>query len=519
MAANLSTQPPGRAYAGNPIWIEVETDLVTGVAGFFEITISNGGPAAGNTLLLSWPGGSVTYEVGSADASLNWPEQGASSLAVYTATVADFLRLREDVGAVFNISIVNAAGGVIRLTHNAVEAFALSFTDSMTNVAVSKTDGTAASAEENLRAYVEVWTDSGNFNTDRRLLTLHSPYDVTTAKTNLDISAAFAHLQAHLPDPASINPAVAPSSLPWSQATAAIQKYILRLADKYGSPAVAEALFPWGPYTAVHGNRSLEAWSNTTIRLCHNYRRRDGQDFRKPVSAWQPDWVYYASQTGESVYVTLTIYWSDGTESIYEPWGTTPVSMSDGYRIWHSVAGFRQLKLHTLTPSGSTDPEAYIVGYDWKLKGAALSPLATARFDVLYDSPWEHYLLFDNGQGGMETVWLRGKMQEQYVPAADEYQVPRRPGHTVQAGDFDVFNTTARPSWTMNTGWYPDDFYLQHLRQLPISRAWLVDRVQRRFLKVIIEARQLDDIRKDDETLYSLQFSIRAAWLDGAANI
>lgn len=520
MSANLSTEPATRAYAGDPIWTTVETDLITGTAAYFEITITDGGPSSTQTLTLTWPGGTITYEVGSSDASLNWPEQGASTLEAYTGAVAEFLRLREDVGAEFDVTIEDAPGGVIRLTHNAVEAYDLTVTtDTMTNVAVTANDGAAASAEDNLRAYLEVWTDTGDFNTARRLIALHSPYDVATATTDIDISAAFAHLKAHLPDPASINPVSAPVALPWTQATDAVQKYMLRVADKYGTPAEAEALFPWGPYQAIHGSRSTEAFSTGSIRLLHNYRRRDGENFRKPVSEYQPDWVYYAALTGEDVYVTLTVYWSDGTESTYNPWGTTPVSMIDGYRVWHTVAGFRQLLLHDLAPSGGTDADAYIVAYDWKLKGSSPTPLATVRYDVLCDTPWENYLLFDNGQGGMETVWLRGKMQEGYTPAGEEFQRPRRPGHTVQVGDFDIFAQQGRPTWSMSTGWYADPFYLEHLRQLPLAKTWLVDRFNRRFLRVIVEPKELADIRRDDDTLYSLEFTIRAGWTDTAANI
>ena len=520
MAANLTTQPASRAYAGDSIWCKVETDLITGAAGYFEITITDGGPSPTETLTLTWPAGSITYEVGSTDLSLNWPEQSTATLEDYTATVAEFLRLREDVGALFDVTIEDAAGGVIRLTAKTVEALDLTVTtDTMANVAVTATDGTAASAEDNLRAYVEVWTDTGDFNTARRLISLHSPYQVASADTDLDVAPAFAHLQAHLPDPATINPASAPSALPWTLASDAFEKYQLRVADKYGSPAVAEALFSWGPYMAIHGSRSSEAWSSTTIRLLHNYRRRDGEQFRKPVSDQQPDWVYFAPATGENIYVIVTVYWSDGTESTYNPWSTTPVSMVDSYRVWYSVCGFRQLKLHTLTPSGGTAADAYIVGYDWKLKGASTTPLATVGFDVLYDTPWENYLLFDNGQGGMETVWLRGKKQEGYNASAEEFQRPRRPGHTAQIGDFDILAASGRPTWSMNTGWYSDPFYLEHLRQLPLGAAWLVDRVQRRLLKVIIEARELSDVRRDDETLFSLSFNLRAGWIDTAANI
>lgn len=519
MAANLTTQPPGRAYAGDAIWTKVETDLITGAAGYFRIVISSPGPGSGNTLTLTWPGGTITYEVGSTDGSLNWPEQGGATLTDYTNTVAAFLRYREDVAALFRVHIQDAAGGEIRLIRRVVEAYDLTVSaNTLSNVVVTAVDGTAASAEENLRAYVEVWTDDGDFNTDRRLLAIHSPYSVDTSDTDIDISGAFAHLAPALPDPAGINPAAPPSSLPFALATGAYQKYILRVADKYGSPAVAEALYPWGPYTALYGSRSTEAFSSGTIRLCHNYRRRDGFDFRKPTGAWQPDWVYYTPAGGQTVYVTLTVYWSDGTTSVYNPWGTDTETISDGKLYWF-VSGFRQLLLHDLAPSGSTAADAYIVGYDWKLKGAALSPLATVRYDLVYDSGWEHYLLFDNGLGGMETVFLRGKAIEAYQVTGEEYQRPRRPGHTVQQGDFDVLAAAGRPSWSMSTGWYSDPFYLEHLRQLPLAKAWLIDRVQRRFLKAIVEPKAIDELRKDDEVLFSLQFTIKAGWTDTAANI
>ena len=518
MAANLSTQPPSLAYAGDPVWTEVETDLLTGAAAYFEITITDGGPASTETLSLSWPGGSVAYEVGSADPSLNWPEQFGAPLADYTNTVAEFLRYREDVGAVFDISIVSA--GVIRLTRKVVEPFDISVdADTMTNIAVTANDGTAASPEDNLRAYVEVWTYTGDFNTDRRLLTLHSPYDISRQATDVDLSAAFAHLGPHLPDTATINPSSPPASLPWALASDCFLQYLLRVADKYGSPAVAEALYPWGPYTALHGSRSLEAFTTGAVRLLHNYRRRDGADFRKPVGEDQPDWVYYLPGGGQDVFVRVTVYWSDGTSSTYEPWGTTTVALADAKVYWF-VSGFRQLLLHSLAPSGGTDPDAYIVAYDWLLRTAS-STLATVSYEVLCDTPWAHYLLFDNGKGGMETVWLRGKASEGYdVAGAETYRKPYAPDRSLAAGDFDAFGAEARPQWSFSTGWYDDPFYCEHLRQVLLSgSAWIVDTLRNRLLKVIVDAKSIDEVRPDDETLYALTFTARAAWVEKAANL
>lgn len=522
MAATLNTAPPARAYTGSDIWAEIATDLLTGTAAYFEITISDGGPGTGQVITLTWPGGSITYTVaaGTDNTGVAWPEQGADTLEAYTNRIAEFLRHREDVAAVFAVSIEDAPGGVIRLTHTSVEAFDLTVTaNTMTNVAVVATDGTAASDEDNLRAYVEVWTDTGDFNTESLLLAQHSPYDQATASTWLSLAPAFPHLAPHLPDADTINP-VAPSGLDSGEASGHFQKYFLRIADKYGAPAVAEALVRSdNSYLAILGARASDAETGSTITgLRHAYRRRDGEDFIKPVGEYQPDWVYYIPSGGKNVYVTLTVYWSDGTQSSYDPFGTTPVAIADA-RIYWFPSGYRQMKLHSLAPSGGTDPDAYIVAYDWNLKPTDEAAIATVKYRVECDSPWEHYLLFSNGVGGMETVWLRGKATEGFEASAETFQLPRLHDHTVQRGDFATFGAAGRPQWTFSTGWYDDPWYVEHLRQVLLSEAWLVDRFNRIFLKAIVDAKTLESVKNDDETLHALEFTVKAGWIDAAVNI
>lgn len=519
MAVTIDTAPPSRAYTEQPLWLRVSTDLPTGTFAYFEITISDGGPAAGETLVLTWPGGSITYTAGATLAAngLTWPIQTLGEpLEGYTVRVAEFLRHREDVAALFSVTIEDAPGGVIRLTHNIVEDFNLSVTDGMANVAVVATDG-AAPAQENLSAYIEVWTDTGDFNTDTRLLEQHSPYDAN-GETWLDIAPAFSHLSPHLPTPATINP-VAVFSLVFGVASGHFQKYYMRLADKYGIPAVAEALLRSdNSYLAILGARASDAETGTITGLRHAYRRRDGDNFVKPVGDWQPDWVYYIPSGGKNVYVSILIYWSDGTTSTYNPFGTTPLAIDDAKIYWFP-SGFRQMKMHDVTPTGDTDPDAYIVAWDWNLQPDAGVALATVKYRLECDTPWEHYLLFSNGVGGMETVHLRGKFTEGFEASAETFRLPRLPDHSIQRGDFASFNPAGRPQWTFSTGWYDDPYYVEHLRQVLLSQAWLVDRFNRIFLKVIIDARSIETVRKDDETLFSLEFTVKAGWIDTAVNI
>lgn len=526
MSATIATAPPARAYTRQSIWVELESSEITPVYAYFEITITDGGPTVGQTLTLTWPGGSITYTVAASisQTGTNWPTQGGGeSLEAYTNRIAEFLRHREDVAEIFEVTVEDGPGGIIRLTHPVAEAFDLTVTtDTMTNVAATASDGSAYTLAENLRAYLEVWTDTGEFNTEERLMAFHSPYDIPTAATQIDISAAFAHLSPHLPDEATINPS-SPSSLAYGEATSHFQAYFLRYADKYGAPAIAEALLRSDDsYLAVLGARASDAEINTLTGLRHSYRRRDegpGIAFRKPVGVWQPDWVYFLFSTGADVYVNINILWSDGTETSYNPFGTTTVNIPAGNLIYWFPSGYRQMKLNTQTPSGGTDPDAYIVGYDWKIKTDGGSTLVTVGYDVLLDSSWEQYLLFSNGVGGMETVWLRGKTSEGFAVEGEEFQRPRRPDHTVLRGDFGAFAQAGRAQWALSTGWYSEPFYIEHLRQVLLSEAWLVDRVNRRFLKAIVEPQTIEEWRRDDETLFSLAINVKAGWTDPAVNI
>lgn len=519
MSATLDTAPPARAFADQPIWIQVSTDLMTGAAAYFEITISNGGPTTGQALTLTWPGGSITYTAGASIApdGLTWPTQGGGeSLTAYTTRIAEFLRHREDVAAVFRVSIVNAAGGVIRLTRSAVEAFDLSVSETMSNVAVTATDGTAH-PPDNLRAYVEVWTDTGSFNTETRLLAQHSPYDAA-AETALDLAPAFSHLAPHLPDENTIAPA-SPSSLSRGVATGHFEKYFLRLADKFGTPAVAEALDKnAGSYLAFLGARATDAETSAIGPLCHAYVRRDGATFVKPVGEYQPDWLYFILPAAGVADVEVALTWSDGTESTYLPFGTADTGW-DADKVYWIPCGYRQLKLHTVTPSGSTDDDAYIVAYQVRLPDQEEAWEITADFRLECDTPWEHYLLFSNGVAGMETVALRGKATGGFEATAETFRLPRLPDHTAQRGDLGVFNAAGRPQWTFSTGWFDDPYYVEHLRQVLLAQAWLVDRHNEKFYKVLVDAKTIDQVTNDDETLFALEFTVKAGWLDAAVNV
>jgi hypothetical protein len=427
-----------------------------------------------------------------------------------------------------NFTVVQDDDDTITITSRVAGELEITIDDNLANITVTATNVTDPAQPDNLRAVLEVFTDTGDPNTDASLLKQHSPYEFATASTSINISPAFAHLEPYLPPANSINPASVPALL-YGVAASVFQKYYLRYADKYGAPAFSEAMVKSASsYLAVLGSRAGDAVTTDAGGLLHSYRRTDGVVFRKPVSDTQPDWVYWLCPSDISeVFVTVLIYWSDGTTSEYEPWGSSLVTVEPG-EAYYFISGYRQLKLHNQAPSGSTAADAYIVGYDWRLGPTddSLNYRAIVRYDVAWYWHWHHYLLFSNGLGGCESVSLRGKSKQGYIIDAETVRRTRKArssrdttGHTVTDGDVNLLYAEGQKTFEMNTGWFDDPYYLEHLQQLPLAHAWLIDLTNRRFLRVIVDTSSLDAVRADDETLFSLKFTLKAGWIDQSFNI
>jgi hypothetical protein len=520
MAATLSSAPGARAYAMDPIWIEATTDIEPTEKARIELSVADPGATAGQTLRIQWSGNDVTFTVAvDTPAATELPLRSEVSTQLeYSNLIAERLRQNEAISNYFTIEVTAGATDLITIRQRHLEVVEIVVTNTLSNIDEVVYNVSALFAVDNLRALVEVWSNTGSTVNDTKLLALHAPYAIEGNNVELVISPAFAQLEAHLPNSNTIRFPTGPSVLNFGDATRMYQSYYLRLADKYGTPPVAEALLrSEDNYIALLGGLAGDAVHGLSETLMHNYRRRDGEVFYKQVGEEQPDWVYFMPTEAVDVYVSILVRWSDGTESTYEPFGTTEHSLEADHLYWFP-SGFRQNKLHRLPTPIGTDPAAYIVGYDWRLApGSGDTWTVMVHHIVLYDSTWHNYLLFTNGAGGMETVWLRGASNTAFDPESTEFTRPRRPGHTPAIGDFRTFGAQGRPSWTMSTGWYDDPAYIMHIQQLAIADAWLVDIDYNKFLKVTVASKELD-VKADDVTLFALEFTIRAGWFDLAHN-
>lgn len=523
MAATLTTPPPARAFSDSPNWIVLSTDEPISAPASIEISLPlTGGPTAGQTMRLEWAGNDLTFIVADpvTSSALDLPEKGAESLSEYADILAERLRAHEVLHDYFSVARSSPGAEVITLTQRLLAVVDIVVTEDLSNVDVTSTSVTEVTAADSLRALVEVYRATDDPATDERLLSVHSPYLLPTGKTDIDIQAAFAPLRPHLPAENTIKPGIFIALL-HGEATDCWMNYYLRYADKSGLPAVAQSLQrSEDTFMAILGAAAVNSLATATAALRHNYMRPNGTTvLTKPIMDTQPDWMYWVCPTGiTEVYMNLTVYWSDGTESNYQPFGTTAIDVEAG-KMYYFGTGPWQLKIGTAPMGGGTDAAAYIVGYQAALVGDSfLLGVHSVTYDLHYTHDWQHpILLFSNGVGGCETVGFRGKTIAKHTSTSEKYRKPRLSKWTTKDGDFEAFSTEGRGAWEVNTGWSDID-YLRHLQQLPLSQAWLVDVVKKKFLKVIVEPGEMEG-NKDDETLFALNFTVRAGWIDSAVNV
>lgn len=523
MAAAIALAPPDVAFSGNEIWVKLSTDLITAASASVQLSVTGAGPNAGETLSIAWAGKSLVFTTAAAPniSGLQLPTKGALSLADYAALLAEHLRQNEILNDDFLITLEAPSGGaqIIKIAYRAAAALDITASGSLSNVTITVTDSAGWTTAENLRAELEVWSDSGNPNTDKSLLKIHAPYDFSTSEAKFNLQDGFSGLKSHLPPASSIPPTDTPASAhAWGLATDAVQKFYFRYADKFGTSPVAQAMkkSPQS-YLAQLGSRSGDSPSLGTVpQLAHNWRRFDGKTWWKPVSDQQPDFVYWRAIVGGNFTPVVHLWWSNGGETNYTPFDT-PLALEEG-KFYFFATGFRQLKLQ-LAPPPATG--AYIVRYRVGIvPGDAegtwyLAPLYEVKVE---NSDWGIYLLYETGLGGMETVWLRGKSTSGYEVSGIEAQQFRDIGWTVEKGDFDNYAQSGRQIWEVSTGFNDDSVYLEGLRQLPLAKCWMADLRERRWKRVIVEAKKIEGVAEDDRDLHEMTFTVRAAWQDESFN-
>lgn len=518
MAATLNSAPTSPAYNGNDIWIEVASDLVnTASAATFSILFSSSGPSVGQVLTLTWGGTELALTVAASTNSTATAiptKGGGESIADYALRVAGALRENGTLSADFRIT--NPSSGTVLLTSRTNGALDLTAVENLDGTAVTVTDGTDPNTETNLAAQVEVWKAGADFSSDERITTLHATYDAATGTTALNLSELFP-VKPHLPNAAHIDPGIFSTWLKGT-ATDAWAEYYLRIADKYGSPAVPEALLKSDDnYFVIHGARSADRDGGTSFGVyvdkLHNYRTLDGSTFWKPIGDEQPDWLYIWTKSAlTGCNVEWDIEWDDGSTNT-ETYSGTAFSLDI-----HKVYYIRTTPLNfNFTPPSAGALPWHIT---FRLKGdggSGEATIAEVKYKAVIGTSWERWLLFDNGLGGCESALFNGKAKEGFSVKRETARMTRTADFSIAEGELLAFNAEGQKEYELNTGWIPK-WYAEHLRQLLMGDVWMVDFDNERFIKLICETDSVTT-SETDQQLFSISAKFRTAWSEKATNI
>lgn len=522
MPASLTISPPPLVFSRDPVWLQVQTGVAVSLPASAIFVFSSTGPSDGQTLRLQWAGRDLTFTAKTTPDATNafeWP-LFSGTLAAYAEAIAEKLRGCEAVTDYFDVQVVEALPDYsVALVQKVREPVTVTVTDTMTNVGTFGSTIPGPWAEDNLRLLLQVWQQGDVPENDVLLATFHAPYRTSDRAVDLDISSAFSELLPALPGNTSMNDVPPYAGNHYGQAGPAWMAYYVRYADKYGNPAQTRSMTKSTGKFALYGATAGDSQTPSNISVRHNYRGRDLQPYRKPVVCDQPDWVYV--WTGEIepdtvFWLSVFVRFDDGqTQTI----AVTESDLLQPNTLYWFVSGFKQLGLDTVViPSGATRIEEY----DWRIYPADESDVpmfGPVRYRVENKNDYDWFLIFDNGVTGCETVNLRGPKQSRYETGGDVYEVERTPEWTVRDSDYRDYNKIGRKSWEASTGLYDrKDPYVEHLLQLPLSDAWLLDQASERYLRVRVEGRDLQ-FDNNADTQVSLTFTIRAAWRDPAYNM
>lgn len=522
MAASIATAPASLSLSGDDIWVKLQSDLVnTASEARIDLDFSSSGPALANSLLITWPGYNVLFAVEAttnATATAIPTKSGGETLAEYAVRVVNALRENPTINEFWHITHEGTVGSAerVRLSYKTYEPLEPVATGTIINTTITVTDGVAAFEEDNLAALLQLYTAGATINDDQHVVTLHAPYSRADARATFNLGLGLLPLAPALPNPNTID-SVFSLYWPHDEATAAFAKYYFRYSDKYGTPASAVKLAKSSDYYAIYGSRpgDVSAFSVAAFMLSRHkyYSIQEGTvvSFRKPVSINQPDWIYiWASVAATDCSVEIEITWTNGDQEIVAP-SYDPFDLVAKTLYWF-VSGPRQIDLAAVTPPAGHKA----LYYNWRLKGntgSGETTLLEIAHQVVHGSmAWqEMYLLMDNGFGGCESVLIHGRKKTKYTAERDTARKVKYTDYSVAVGELFDYNIEGQPAWDVNTGYYPLE-YIEHLRQLLLGKLWIIDLHNERFLRVVIDTKSVET--KDDEQLFSLAFTLRAAWVD-----
>ena len=516
MPAQIITAPRPHVLSKDDNWVTLSTEkyAAENVNRFIIEVVDGTDPVAGSSLDLGWGNESVelSFAVSPDNSGLQIStRESGESADDYRERLAGELRSVYEISRDFVVSI---SGNNIYLTLLYTEPLILSlFADRINASFVNAVD---ADQYPNLAATLHLY----KVGEEEAIVKLRASYNATrSAAFNL---ADTLGLEISLPDTSRLRSYVPELDGYAPQSPEGSAQYYFRYADLYGRPVRAERLRSSAIFSAVAGGSAGDApmrWmKDRTYQMCHAYLTNTDQQFVKPISPEQPDWLYlYVGDVGEAYNdKTLTPYvdivYADGTSETMQVPGSTATPAPDR-SYWCFPSGPYQAGLQN-APSWTTKTA---VRYTFRVEATYTGTVAAIAYKLLPDChPWEVFLAYTNGAGGIETIAMRGKSERSYQATRQRFRRARTQVQSAARGEFLTYDEEGQQQIRLRSGWLPKE-YAEHLKQLMLADVWIVDVQRTQFVSVLVNDSSLT-LTQDDDDLHAIELTVTTATPDRNAH-
>lgn len=506
--SNIVSLPINISFANNPLEVVTSSSHITAnQEAYIQIELTgSSGPAVNDTLIIAINDIEHTFTFVATPTEINHiATKGSLSISNWFLYLEEYFRSHPIFSDIFTtVRLTDAGTPRIRLNYNKTEVVALITNNPspITDLDFTTQSITEITDVENLSAWLAVC----DATTHEVLIKKVGNYDVKTGECRFTINEAFDDLTPSVPNPVFVLPTVA---------TGSFRQFYVRYADKFGNPSVTEARKSSETRTVIAGGTSsgnnLPFLGDSVIVLRENTVNQLPPITAQPslITYRQPDWVYLcAAYDLQNIFFDILITLDDNTTILHNAELYFELKRGETQYI---ATGYRQLGLHTLSISSG----AKIVAYDVRFQHDTLGIFYTQSYelDPFTRHPWNVYILFDNGLGGMETVRLKGKRILKYNTDVTIYEN--------DGGELSSLFAEGIESVEVSTGYYTLE-YIQKLRQLLLGKLYQVTIAQGitdqyTFTKIIADTKSFEII-PDDNDLHALVFTFKKAKMERQHN-
>jgi hypothetical protein len=253
-----------------------------------------------------------------------------------------------------------------------------------------------------------------------------------------------------------------------------IKRYFIKYAERIGSSNIVQAVET--DYIRLALYAGLDYISYKTVdffdEYCdvnHDRKFLTPQPRSKNINKTTQEYLwFYNKRTEDVMSISLTIYYTDGTNTNII---TSGIVDPEIHVVYYFPTGYSQLDVGSYAPSKTVDRYIVQVVYQSEEESSEVFTYLVSRISRQYNN----YFLFRNSLGGMDMLWTHGELTREINVDKDVAQRYIKSDYTLTQGEFIDFNEVINQTFKITVGHrdriegYTEAQWLAYLQDLILS--------------------------------------------------